>query len=171
MTMTSMQRPTRALYELAMTVNGRPVELAIEPRETLIEVLRERLGLYGTKKSCDVQVCGACTVLVDGLAVSSCTFLAIEARGKEVLSIEGLADGEEFHPIQNAFIEHGALQCGFCTPGMILSVKALLDDIPAPSEAEIKHYLRGNICRCTGYKKILEAVVDAAERLQTERPG
>jgi carbon-monoxide dehydrogenase small subunit len=169
MTMTSVQRPSRALFELTMTVNGRPVELTIEPRETLIEVLRERLGLYGTKKSCDVQVCGACTVLVDGLAVSSCTYLAVETGGKEVLTIEGLADGEEFHPIQNAFIEHGALQCGFCTPGMILSVKALLDDIPAPSEAQIKHYLRGNICRCTGYKKILEAVVDAAGRLET--PG
>jgi carbon-monoxide dehydrogenase small subunit len=161
-------RPTRTLLDLSMTVNGRPVELTVEPRETLLEVLRERLGLTGTKKSCDVQVCGACSVLVDGLPVSSCTYLAYEARGKQVLSIEGLAQGEQLHPIQEAFVEHGALQCGFCTPGMVLSVKALLDESPAPSEAEIKHYLRGNLCRCTGYKKIVEAVVDAAGRLATE---
>jgi len=159
-------RPT---IELHLSVNGRPHDLTIEPRETLIEVLRNRLGLPGTKLSCDVQVCGTCTVLVDGLPVSSCTYLAYEARGRSVLTIEGLADGERLHPLQQAFVDHAALQCGYCTPGMILAAKALLDDIPHPTLDEIKHYMRGNICRCTGYKKILEAIAAVAEAPARER--
>jgi carbon-monoxide dehydrogenase small subunit len=151
---------------LSFTVNGRPQALAIEPRDTLLEVLRERLELTGTKKSCDVQVCGTCTVLLDGLPVSACTTLAYEARGRAVTTIEGLADGETLHPLQDAFIEHAAAQCGFCTGGMILAALALLRESPAPSRDEIKRHLSGNICRCTGYKKILEAVEDAASRMR-----
>jgi carbon-monoxide dehydrogenase small subunit len=157
-----LARPT---MRISMSVNGRPHDLVIEPRETLLDVLRNRLGLTGTKLSCDVQVCGACTVLVDGLAVSACTVLAYEARGREVLTIEGVADGETLHPLQQAFIDHAAFQCGYCTPGMILAAKALLAKTPRPTADQIKHYMRGNICRCTGYKKILEAIIAAAETM------
>lgn len=155
----------RPVVEISLTVNGRRHTLTVEPRETLLDLLRVRLGLTGAKLSCDVQVCGACTVLVDGLPVSACTYLAYEARGRQVLTIEGLADGDRLHPLQQAFIDHAALQCGYCTPGMILAAKALLDEIPRPTTDEIKHYLRGNICRCTGYKKILDALAAAAEAL------
>jgi carbon-monoxide dehydrogenase small subunit len=148
-------RPT---MDLAFTVNGVARRLDVEPRELLIDVLRERLDLTGTKRSCDVEVCGACTVLVDGTPVSSCTTLAVEAEGREVLTIEGVGAGDALDRVQQAFVDHGALQCGFCTPGMVLAVKALLAAHPAPGEAEIRHFLRGNICRCTGYVKILEAV-------------
>ena len=143
---------------VAFTLNGAPCEVELEPRELLIDVLRERLRLTGTKRSCDVQVCGACTVLIDGLPVSSCTTLGVEAAGRKVLTIEGLAAGGNLHPIQQAFVEHGALQCGFCTPGMVLAVNALLALDPAPDESEIRHFLRGNLCRCTGYVKILDAI-------------
>lgn len=160
------RRPT---IDLALRVNGRAYELAVEPRETLLEVLRGHLGLTGTKLSCDVQVCGACSVLVDGLLVSACTYLAYEARDKEVTTIEGLAEGDRLHPIQQAFIDHAAFQCGYCTPGMILATKALLEEQPTPSVPEIKHYMRGNICRCTGYKKILEAIVAASETMASAR--
>jgi carbon-monoxide dehydrogenase small subunit len=128
----------------------------------LLDLLRDRLSLKGVKRSCDLQVCGACTILVDGHAVSSCTYLAYEARGADVLTIEGLADGNTLHPMQQAFIDNGALQCGFCTPGMILAAKSLLDETPRPSEEKVKEYMEGNICRCTGYRKILEAILDAA---------
>jgi aerobic carbon-monoxide dehydrogenase small subunit len=148
--------------ELACVVNGHPVELTIEPREALLDVLRERLGLRGAKRSCDAQVCGTCTVLVDGEPVSACTYLAYEVRDREVLTIEGLADGQDLHPIQRAFVVHGALQCGYCTPGMILTVSALLADNPNPTEAEVRAGLAGNLCRCTGYTKIIEAVLDVA---------
>lgn len=165
----TLQQPVQVRrMRLHFRVNGRPYELWVEPRETLLDVLRDRLGLTGTKRSCDVQVCGACTVLVDGMAVSSCTYLAYEARGRDVLTIEGLAEGERLHPLQQAFIDHAALQCGFCTPGMIMAAKALLDENPSPTEEEIRHYMRGNICRCTGYKKILEAILDAAQRLRAQ---
>ncbi len=155
----------RPMSNISLRVNGRPYDLTTEPRETLLDVLRNRLGLTGTKLSCDMQVCGACSVLVDGLLVSACTFLAYEARDKEVLTIEGLTNGDKLHPIQQAFIDHAAFQCGYCTPGMIIAVKSLLDERPRPSVAEIKHYLRGNICRCTGYKKILEAIVAVSETM------
>jgi carbon-monoxide dehydrogenase small subunit len=143
---------------LAFTLNGAACRVEVEPRELLIDVLRDRLGLTGTKRSCDVEVCGACTVLVDGLPASSCTTLAVEVDGREVLTIEGLGRDGRLDPVQRAFVEHGALQCGFCTPGMVLAVKALLALDPAPDEAEIRHFLRGNLCRCTGYVKILDAV-------------
>lgn len=141
-------------------LNGSPAAVDIEPCEMLIDVLRERLQLTGTKRSCDVQVCGACTVLVDGNPTSSCTTLCADAHGREVTTIEGLAQGKRLDPVQRAFIAHGALQCGFCTPGMILAVKAMLERYEKPSEETVRHYLRGNICRCTGYVKILEAVMD-----------
>ncbi len=147
---------------MELTVNGRAVSLEIPPQMTLLDLLRDRLSLKGAKRSCDLQVCGACTILVDGHAVSSCTYLAYEARGADVLTIEGLADGNTLHPIQQAFIDNGAFQCGFCTPGMILAAKSLLDETPRPSEEKVKEYMEGNICRCTGYRKILEAILDAA---------
>jgi carbon-monoxide dehydrogenase small subunit len=150
---------------LSVTVNGERHDLRVPPWETLIECLRERLGLLGVKKSCDVQVCGACTVLLDGRPVSACTLPAFETRGGHVRTIEGLASGDALHPIQAAFVEHGALQCGFCTPGMIMATVALLEENPRPTADDVKHYLRGNLCRCTGYKRILEAVLDAARRL------
>ena len=147
---------------IELTVNGREVSLEIPPQMTLLDLLRDRLSLKGVKRSCDLQVCGACTILVDGHAVSSCTYLAYEARGADVLTIEGLADGNTIHPMQQAFIDNGAFQCGFCTPGMILAAKSLLDETPRPSEEKVKEYMEGNICRCTGYRKILEAILDAA---------
>lgn len=149
--------------KLSFQLNGRPAETECEPQETLAELLRERLNLTGTKVSCEVQVCGACTVLVDGLPVSSCTMLAYEVRHKNVLTIEGLArpDGT-LHPIQQAFIDEFAFQCGFCTPGMILAVKALLEENPKPTDEEIIHFMDGNICRCTGYVSIVRAIQKAA---------
>jgi carbon-monoxide dehydrogenase small subunit len=142
------------------TVNGEAVSVEVEPRALLIDVLRERLALKGTKRSCDVQVCGACTVLVDGVPVSSCTTLCADMQGRSVTTIEGVARDGTLDPVQRAFIAHGALQCGFCTPGMILTVKALLAEHPQASDDTIRHYMRGNICRCTGYVKIMEAIQD-----------
>ena len=163
-----MTEPTIALIPLRTRVNGREHELRIEPQETLAEVLRERLRLTGTKVSCDVQVCGACTVLVNGAPVSACTYLAYEARDKEVLTIEGLAPSEDrLHPLQSAFIEENAFQCGFCTSGMILAAKSLLDARPEASREEIIEYMDGNICRCTGYRPIVMAI----ERAQAELKG
>ncbi len=141
-------------------LNGESKSLEVPPQEMLIDVLRERLHLKGTKRSCDVQVCGACTVLVDGMPTSSCTTLCGDVHEKSVTTIEGLANGKRLDPVQRAFIAHGALQCGFCTPGMILAVKSLLAVNANPSEETIRHYLRGNICRCTGYVKIIEAILD-----------
>jgi carbon-monoxide dehydrogenase small subunit len=139
-------------------LNEKPAQIDIEPCELLIDVLRDRFELSGTKRSCDVEVCGACTVLVDGLPVSSCTTLAIDVDNKAVLTIEGVGSAENPSPVQRAFVEHGAIQCGFCTPGMVLATTALLKLNPKPSDEEIRHFLRGNICRCTGYIKILEGV-------------
>jgi aerobic carbon-monoxide dehydrogenase small subunit len=153
-------------FRLCFRLNGRPTETECEAQETLAEVLRNRLDLTGTKVSCEVQVCGACTVLVDGLPVSACTLLAYEVRDREVLTIEGLAkpDGT-LHPIQQAFIDEFAFQCGFCTPGMILATKALLDENPKPTREEIVHFMDGNICRCTGYVPILRAIQKAAQTM------
>jgi carbon-monoxide dehydrogenase small subunit len=155
----------RRELRLAMTVNGRDVTLDVWPEDLLLDVLRERLGLTGAKRSCDVQVCGACTVLVGGLPVSACTVLAYEARGQEVLTIEGLADGETLDPLQAAFLQESAFQCGYCTPGMILTARALLAEEPGASPARVRDYLRGNICRCTGYVSILRAVATAQRSL------
>jgi len=143
---------------LSLTLNGHASTVDVAPFDLLIDVLRDRLGLRGTKRSCDVEVCGACTVLVDGLPVSSCTTLAADVEGKTVTTIEGVAEAGTLSRVQQAFVDHGALQCGFCTPGMVLATTALLEMTPAPNDADIRHFLRGNICRCTGYIKILEAV-------------
>lgn len=150
---------------LQMTVNGRPVALAVEPRTILLDVLRERLTLTGTKRSCDSQVCGACTVLLDGQPVSSCCTLAYEADGRTVETIEGLSRSPGLHPIQQAFVDRAAIQCGFCTPGFVLTTKALLAENPAPTREEIETFLGGNLCRCTGYWNILDAVEEAAKRM------
>jgi aerobic carbon-monoxide dehydrogenase small subunit len=158
---------------LTMSVNGAPVALEIEPRALLLDVLRDRLGLTGAKRSCDTQVCGACTVLLDGMPVSACCTLAYEAEGRAVETIEGLAGPEGLHPIQQAFVDAVAIQCGFCTPGFVLTTKALLTENPHPARAEIEAFLGGNLCRCTGYWNILDAVEDAAQRLAAgdERSG
>ena len=148
---------------ITLKINGESYEVAMEPRRTLLEVLRENLGLTGTKKGCEEGDCGVCTVLMDGNPVSSCLVLAVEAQDKDILTIEGLAKEQQLHPLQDTFIEHGAIQCGFCTPGMILSAKALLDNNPAPAEEEIRRAIAGNLCRCTGYVKIIKAIKAAAQ--------
>ena len=148
----------------AFSVNGREIVRDLAPQELLLDVLRDSLGLTGAKRSCDVQVCGACTVLVDGLPVSSCCYLAVDAAGKEVTTIEGLAERPEFERLDEVFTRHAALQCGFCTPGMLLTVSALLEHGGLEDEEEIKHSLAGNLCRCTGYRGILEAVAELAAR-------
>lgn len=150
---------------LSMTVNRDPVELVVTPNTTLLEVLRNDLGLTGVKEGCSEGTCGACTVLMDGRPIRSCITLAMEAEGADILTIEGLAAEEDLHPVQRAFVDHGAVQCGFCSPGMILASKALLDRVRSPSEEEIKTALAGNFCRCTGYVKILRAVRAAADDL------
>ena len=154
-----------AKMRLQTTVNRQPVSLEIESRAILLDVLRDDLGLTGTKRSCDTQVCGACTVLLDGSPVSACCTLAYEADGRDVETIEGLAGPGQLHPIQQAFVDHVAIQCGFCTPGFVLTTKALLTENPRPTRSEIEDYLGGNLCRCTGYWNILDAVADAAGRL------
>ena len=151
------------VVELTLTVNGATRALRVEPRESLAEVLRDRMGLTGTKVSCDAQVCGACTVLVDGLAVSACTFLAADADRKRVQTVEGLAVDGELSRLQQAFIDHAAFQCGFCTPGMLMAATALLNDNPSPTAEEVRHGLEGNLCRCTGYAPIVDAVLAAAD--------
>jgi carbon-monoxide dehydrogenase small subunit len=148
---------------LHVVVNGRARELEAAPHALLLDVLRDGLELKGAKRSCDTQVCGACTVLVDGLAVSACTYLAIEADGRSVLTVEGLADGESLHPLQRAFVEAGAVQCGFCTSGMLLTARAMLAENAQPTREDVLHYLRGSLCRCTGYRKIVDAILAAAE--------
>ena len=151
------------LIQVNMTINRRTVADNVPPHLTLLDFLRDWLGLKGAKRSCDLQVCGACTVLVDGKAVSSCTLLAFEARNTDVTTIEGLAQDGELHQIQQSFIDNAAFQCGFCTPGMIMAAKSLLDQTPHPNEEEIRTYMKGNICRCTGYKKIVEAIEGAGK--------
>ena len=156
---------------LETTVNRRPVSLEIEPRAILLDVLRDDLGLTGAKRSCDTQVCGACTVLLDGSPVSACCTLAYEAGGREIETIEGLAGPDGLHPIQQAFVDRVAIQCGFCTPGFVLATKALLAENPRPTRAEIEDFLGGNLCRCTGYWNILDAVADAAGDLNPPTAG
>ena len=147
-------------------VNGVEVTRSVAPRLTLVEFLREELGLTGTKVSCELQVCGVCTVLVNGQPVSSCTYLAADVDGTEVQTVEGLSDGETLHPLQQEFVENFALQCGFCTPGFLMMSKALLDTTPDPTHEEIVEHLDGNICRCTGYEPIFKAVGCAAARMR-----
>jgi aerobic carbon-monoxide dehydrogenase small subunit len=148
---------------IRLKVNGEPLEAAVSQNQTLVQFLREDLGLTGTKHGCGLGDCGACTVILDGKAVNSCLVLAVQANGCEVLTIEGLAENGKLHPIQQAFVDKGAIQCGFCTPGMILSAKALLEEKPNPTELEIRTALSGNLCRCTGYQKIVEAIDEAAK--------
>jgi aerobic carbon-monoxide dehydrogenase small subunit len=157
------------MEQLNITVNGKDYELQIKPSANLLDVIREDLGLTGTKEGCGVGECGSCTVIVDGITVNACLMLAMEAQGSRVTTIEGLADGEKLHPIQQAFVDVGGLQCGFCTPGMILSTKALLDENDNPTDEEIRKGLEGNFCRCTGYTKIIESVRTAANMLKEER--
>jgi carbon-monoxide dehydrogenase small subunit len=149
-----------------VTVNGGTYQREIEPRTLLVEFIREELGLTGTHIGCDTSYCGACTVLMDGRPVKSCTLLAAQADGSEISTVEGLELGEELHPLQTAFSEHHGLQCGYCTPGMLMSAKHLLDENPEPSREEIKKGIAGNVCRCTGYQNIITAVEDAAQKLR-----
>ncbi len=149
-------------YPLTMILNGQKVTVEIEPSERLAYVLRDRLGLTGTKIGCDEGECGACTVILDGQAVDSCLLPAMKADGCEVVTVEGLAKGGELDPLQRAFIDKGAVQCGYCTPGLLMSARALLDENPRPTEQEIKDAIAGNLCRCTGYLKIIEAIKEAA---------
>jgi aerobic carbon-monoxide dehydrogenase small subunit len=153
---------------LRLQVNGEAAEAAVASYKTLLEVLREDLGLTGTKHGCELGECGACTVLVDGQPQLSCLVLALECEGREVQTIEGLARGPELHPLQAAFTDFGGSQCGYCTPGVIMTAKALLDANPSPTKEEIKEATAGNLCRCTGYNQILEAVEDAAAKLRAE---
>lgn len=140
-------------------LNGEPIQIEIEPHLTLLKLLRDKLGMTGTKEGCSMGECGACTVIVEGKAINSCIFPAMEVNNKSVLTIEGLVDSQgSLHPIQKAFIEYGAIQCGFCTPGMVLSAKALLDENPNPTEEEIRNAISGNLCRCTGYIQIIQAI-------------
>lgn len=154
--------------QIELKVNGLPYKVEVEPRRTLLELIREDLELTGTKEGCGLGECGTCTILLDGRPIKSCITLAVQANGHEVTTIEGVEkpDGT-LHPLQQAFIEHGAIQCGFCTPGMILSAKALLDENPRPTEVEVRKAIAGNLCRCTGYQKIVEAIMAAAGKRQT----
>jgi len=151
-----------------LSVNGDTYEVLVSPNETLLEVLREKLGLTGTKRGCDLGTCGACTVLIDGEAYLSCITLAMDAVGKEIMTIEGLSQDGDLHPLQRAFIEGGAVQCGFCTAGMILTAKAILDEELRPTEETVKKRMAGNLCRCTGYKKIVGAVLSVAGQIEEE---
>ena len=148
-------------------LNGEDTEFLCEPRQSLLEVLRETLGFTGTKEGCSDGNCGACSVQIDGVLANSCLVLSLEADGKEIATVEGLASPEGLHPIQKKFLEHAALQCGICTPGFLVAAKALLDHNPNPSEHEVRHWLAGNLCRCTGYDKIVRAVLDTAQDMQT----
>ncbi len=153
-------------HPISFTVNGDLQELFVEPRKTLLAVIRDTIGLTGTKEGCSTGDCGACTVIVDGEPVTSCMMLAVSANGKEITTIEGISSPGQLHPVQQAFLEKGGYQCGFCTPGFIMAAKALLDDNPNIPEDEMRHALGGNICRCTGYTKIIEAVLSAAETMR-----
>lgn len=165
-----MYKPGDERMKQVMTfkINGMIFEGEVDHRRTLLEALRENFGLLGTHKGCDEGQCGACTVLVDGKAVNSCLVLAASVQGKEITTIEGLAQGDQLHPIQEEFVNAGAIQCGFCTPGMILTAKAFLDMNPNPTDDDIRKALCGNLCRCTGYYQIIEAVSRAAERMRKE---
>ncbi|MFM2355216.1 MAG: hypothetical protein RLZZ528_952 [Pseudomonadota bacterium] len=153
-------------FHVNATVNGDPVEFLADPRDTLLDCLRDQLGLTGTKEGCGTGDCGACSVQLDGVLVCSCLVLGAEAQGKRIDTIEGLSSGSELHPLQRKFIEHAALQCGFCTPGILVAAKALLEQNPDPTETEVRYWLAGNLCRCTGYDKIIRAVMDAGAEMR-----
>lgn len=151
---------------ISTTINGDPEEFLCEPDETLLDVLRDRLGMTGTKEGCGTGDCGACSVMLDGRLVCACLVFGAEAQGREIGTIEGVANGEMLHPLQRKFLEHAALQCGICTPGFLVAAKALLERNPDPTETEVRFWLAGNLCRCTGYDKIVRAVMDAAEEMR-----
>ena len=153
---------------ITLRINGDSYEVAVEPWAILADVIRENLGLTGTKKACDLGNCGSCTVLMDGKPVLSCLVLALDAQDRDIVTIEGMAKDGKLHPLQQVFIDHGAIQCGFCTPGMLLSAKALLDENPRPTEEEVKQAISGNLCRCTGYRKIVEAILGVAQPNESE---
>jgi len=156
----------KALMDLTLTVNNITYTIAVEPNLNLIDVLRDKLGLTGTKKSCNEGECGACTVLMDGKPVASCLVLAMDAQNRNITTIEGLADGEKLHPLQESFVKHGGIQCGYCTPGMIMSAKALLDENPDPTALEVRKAISGNLCRCTGYQQIADSILAAAKAMK-----
>jgi carbon-monoxide dehydrogenase small subunit len=153
-------------HHVSATINGEPTEFLAEPQQTLLDALRDALNLTGSKEGCSSGDCGACSVIVDGTLVCSCLMLAVEAEGHSIQTIEGIAEADKLHPLQQKFLEHAALQCGFCTPGFLVAAKALLDRDKNPSETEIRYWLAGNLCRCTGYDKIVRAVQDAAAELR-----
>ena len=155
-----------AKHHITATVNGDPVEFLCETEDTLLDCLRDQLGLTGTKEGCATGDCGACSVTVDGRLVCSCLMLGVEAQGRSIGTIEGMANGEDLHPLQRKFLEHAALQCGICTPGVLVAAKALLDENKNPTEEETRYWLAGNLCRCTGYDKIVRAVLDAAAEMR-----
>ncbi len=152
-------------HRIRFKINGQPHEILVEARRTLLQVIREDLGLKGTKKGCEEGECGACSVIMEGQLMNSCLVLAVEADGKEITTIEGLRQGEKLHPLQQSFIDRGALQCGYCTPGMILAGKVLLDENPNPTDEQVKKGIEGNLCRCTGYTKIIEAILAAGQKI------
>jgi len=152
--------------ELKLTVNGKPYELKVKPNTLLVDILRKNLKLTGTKIGCLDSACGACTVNIDGKAVRSCSVLALQVNNREVITIEGVADGDKLHPIQEAMVEHGAIECGFCTPGMVMSARALLDENPSPTREEVREAIQGNLCADEGYVKYIEAIEMAAERMR-----
>jgi carbon-monoxide dehydrogenase small subunit len=156
-------------HHVSAVINGEPVEFLCETQQTLLDALRDDVGLTGSKEGCASGDCGACSVIVDGRLVCSCLMLAVEADGAKITTIEGIADGETLHPVQQKFLEHAALQCGFCTPGLIVASKALLDENPNPTEEEARYWLAGNLCRCTGYDKVIRAVMDAAAVMRGEK--
>ncbi len=154
--------PPNKMYPLRLKVNQREYEVEVPARRTLVDMLRYDLGLTGTKEACSIGVCGVCTVLLDGRMVASCITLALQASGADVTTIEGIADEEQLHPLQESFIAHGGIQCGICTPGQIIAAKALLDVNPSPSEEEIRQWMAGNLCRCTGYYQIIDSIIKAS---------
>ncbi len=158
----------RKKHHITLTVNGRVHELEVEPRERLIDVLRYKLGYTGVKEGCSTGDCGSCTILLDGKPVTSCLVLAVSANGKSIVTVEGVAQEGKLHPVQQAFVEHGAVQCGFCTPGFIVNAYALLTENPNPDVEKIRYWLAGNLCRCTGYQKIIKAVLAAAEMIRQQ---
>ena len=159
-----------AKTHVSTIINGEPVEFLCEPQQTLLDVLRDELNLTGSKEGCSSGDCGACPVIADGQIVCSCLMLGAEAEGRKITTVEGIAEGEKLHPVQQKFLEYAALQCGFCTPGFIVAAKALLDENLNPTEEETRYWLAGNLCRCTGYDKIIRAVLDAAAVMRGENP-